>query len=55
MSAPMTKTLVVVLEDYRKKLPTPKNKRKKGKRTRREHNELCRDYYQRNRERIRSQ
>ena len=42
MSTPVTKTLVVVLEDYRKKLPTPppKNKNKRKKRTRREHNEL---------------
>ena len=60
MSTPivMSKTLVVVLEDYRRKKlppPLPKNKKEKGKRTRREPNELNRDYYQRNRERIQAQ
>ena len=48
----MTKTLTVVLEDYRlKKLPTspPKNE------TRNAHNERSRNYYQLNRERIRAQ
>ena len=52
MSTPVTMTLTVVLEDYRlKKLPTsPPNI---GKRKTR--NELRRDHYQRNRERIRAQ
>ena len=46
----MTKTLVVVLEDYRKKkLPTPPPKKK----TKTDY--YRRDYYQRNRERIRAQ
>ena len=48
----MTKTLTVVLEDYRlKKLPTspPKNEKRNA------HNERCRNYYQLNRERIRAQ
>ena len=51
----MCKTLVVVLEEFRReKLDPPPRKNKKGKRTRREHNELCRDYYQRSQERIRA-
>ena len=48
----MTKTLTVVLEDYRlKKLPTspPKNEKRNA------HNERSRNYYQLNRERIRAQ
>ena len=48
----MTKTLTVVLEDYRlKKLPTspPKNEKRNA------HNERSRNYYQLNRERIRVQ
>ena len=48
----MTKTLVVVLEDYRKKkLPTPPPKKKIKTKT----DYYRRDYYQRNRERIRAQ
>ena len=51
MSTPVTKTLVVVLEDYRlkKTLDPPKNEKRKTR------NERCRNYYQRNRERIRAQ
>ena len=52
MSTPVTMTLTVVLDDYRlKKLPTPPPNN--GKRKTR--NELRRDRYQRNRERIRAQ
>ena len=48
----MTKTLTVVLEDYRKKkLPTPPPKKKIKTKT----DYYRRDYYQRNRERIRAQ
>ena len=48
----MTKTLTVVLEDYRKKkLPTPPPKKKIKTKT----DYYRRDYYQRNRERIQAQ
>ena len=48
----MTKTLTIVLEDYRlKKLPTPHSKNEK----RNAHNERRRNHYQLNRERIRAQ
>ena len=46
----MTKTLTIVLEDYRlKKLPPSKNEKRNA------HNERRRNYYQLNRERIRAQ
>ena len=54
MSTPVTKTLTVVLEDYRKKkLPTPPPKKKEKIKTKTDY--YRRDYYQRNRERIRAQ
>ena len=54
MSTPVTKTLVVVLEDYRKKkLPTPPPKNKEKIKTKTDY--YRQDYYQRNRERIRAQ
>ena len=50
MSTPVTKTLTVVLEDYRLiKLPPPENKKRNAR------NEHCRNYYQLNWERIRAQ
>ena len=52
MSTPVTKTLMVVLDDYRlKKSPPPPPKNEK----RNAGNERCRNYYQLNRERIRTQ